>query len=240
MKIMMMHKHSENTERGVMPPPELFERMGALIGGAVQSGKLLDGDGLGKTIHRVRVGFANGVCTVVHGPFTTGHNELPAAFTKVTVKTRDEAIAIAKEIGAAVGGDIDLEVGKLTEEWDLTGAAPPPGAPERYLIQQKATASTEKGGVADLTAVHERLKKSGTFLSAASLLPSREARRLQFQKKKNRVVIDGPFTESKEMIGGFVVMEMESMEAAVAYATEYAEILLLGQDFLELDVRHVR
>lgn len=240
MKMMLMHKHSANVERGDLPPPELFEKMGALIGAAMQSGALLDGDGLGKSIDRVRVSFAGGVCTVVPGPFTTGHNELPAAFTKVTVKDRSEAIAIAKDIGAAIGGDVDLEVGKLTEEWDLTGSPPPAGAPERYLIQQKATASTEKGAVADLSAVHERLKASGNFLSAAALLPSRDAKRLQFERKKRRVVLDGPFTESKEMIGGFVIMEMASMDAAVAYATEYAEILLLGQDTLEIDVRLAR
>ena len=93
--------------------------------------------------------------------------------------------------------------------------------------------------VADLATVHERLKGEGSLLSAAALSPSREGRRLRITKK-GRTVIDGPFTESKEMIGGFVIMEMPSMDAAVAYATEYAEILLLGQDAVELDIRVAR
>ena len=47
MKFMVMHKHDANTEVGTPPPPELVQKMGALIGGMAQSGKLLDGEGLG-------------------------------------------------------------------------------------------------------------------------------------------------------------------------------------------------
>jgi hypothetical protein len=238
MKFMVMHKHGANVERGDPIPPGLFERMGALIGGAVQSGILVDGDGLNKTITRSRVHCVAGVCTVEHGPFVGGHNELPAAFTKVQVGSRDEAIAIANEIARACGEDIDLEVGKLTEEWDITGAPPPEGVRERYLIQQKATSSTEQGKVTDLSAVHERLKAAGTFLGAAALTPSSQARRLQFQGKK-RTIVDGPFAESKELIGGYAILEMPSLDAITAYATDYADILLLGADTLEIDIRPV-
>jgi hypothetical protein len=238
MKFMVMHKHGNNVERGDPLPLDLFERMGALIGRAVQIGILVDGDGLNKTKTRSRLSCVAGVCTVEHGPFASGHNELPAAFTKVQVGSRDEAIAIATEIARACGEDLDLEVGKLTEEWDFTGAPPPEGARERYLIQQKATSSTEQGNVADLSAVHERLKAAGTFLGAATLTPSSQARRLQFQGKK-RTLIDGPFAESKELIGGYAILEMRSLEAITAYATDYAEILLLAADTLEIDIRPV-
>jgi hypothetical protein len=57
---------------------------------------------------------------------------------------------------------------------------------------------------------------------------------------KGRAVIDGPFTESNELIGGFVIMEVPSMEAAVTTAIEYAETLLLAQDAVEVDVRVAR
>ncbi len=238
MKFMVMHKHGENVEQGIPPPPALFERMGALIGGAVQSGILVDGDGLHKTVTRSRVHAVGGSFTVEHGPFSTGDNELPAAFTKVSVQNRDEAIAIAKDIASAIGGDVSLEVGKLTEEWDLTGAPPPADAPERYLIQQKATPSSEGGAVADLSAVHARLKGQGSYLGMGILTPSSQAKRLRFAGKK-RTVLDGPFTESKEMIGGYAILEMPDVDAIVTYATDYAEILLLAADTLEIDIRPV-
>jgi len=42
---------------------------------------------------------------VLHGP-STGRNELPAGFAKVTVQSREEAIAVATKIGEAIGGDV--------------------------------------------------------------------------------------------------------------------------------------
>ena len=65
------------------------------------------------------------------------------------------------------------------------------------------------------------------------LLPSSQAKRLLFTSNKLRV-LDGPFTESKELIGGFTVMELPSFDAAIEIAIPYAEIL--GGN-LEIDVR---
>jgi hypothetical protein len=55
MKLMVMHKHDNNTEAGKPPPGELIAAMGALIGGMAQSGKLLDGEGLGASKTRSRI-----------------------------------------------------------------------------------------------------------------------------------------------------------------------------------------
>ena len=46
MRFMVMHKHDKHTEAGELPPPELIQRMGALIGKYAQSGRFLDGNGL--------------------------------------------------------------------------------------------------------------------------------------------------------------------------------------------------
>jgi len=67
------------------------------------------------------------------------------------------------------------------------------------------------------------------------LQPSAKAKRLVF-KNNDLKIIDGPFVESKELIGGFAVMELSDMDEAIAMCRRYAEIL---GGTLEIDVRLV-
>lgn len=235
MKFMVMHKHDKNTEAGIPPPPELIAAMGALIGGMAQSGKLLDGEGLGASKTRSRITFKNGEPTVLHGPYA-GSNELPAGFTKVIVQSREEAITIATKIGEAIGGDIEIEVGKVNEPWDIGIGEKPADAPLRYLILHKATPATERGEAPNIDAVVKALKADGTPVSSAKLAPSSAAKRLEWKGGK-RKVLDGPFLESKELIGGYAILDMASMDECVAFCEEYAKILLTATDALEIDIR---
>jgi hypothetical protein len=235
MKFMVMHKHDKNTEAGEPPPPELIAAMGALIGEMAQSGKLLDGAGLGASKTRSRVTFQAGERTVLHGPYV-GSNELPAGFAKVTVQSREEAIAIATKIGEVIGGDLEIEVGKVNEPWDIGIGEKPADAPLRYLILHKATPASERGQAPNIDAVVNELAGNGTPISSATLAPSASAKRLTW-RGGNRKIVDGPFLESKELIGGYVILDMASMDECVAFSTQYAEILLTFADELEIDVR---
>lgn len=237
MKFMVMHKHDENTEVGKLPPAEFMAAMGAFIGEAAQSGKLLDGDGLGATRTRSRVTFKNGKSTVVHGPFS-GSNELPAGFAKVTVKSRDEALALAMSIGELIGGDVEIEVSKVNEAWDLGFGEKPADAPERYLIIHKATPASEAGRAPQLDQLMQDLAAKGVVTASAALTPSSQAKRLVWRGGQRKVT-DGPFTESKELIGGYAILEFTSLEECLAFSTEYAELLLTAGDNvdLEIDVR---
>lgn len=235
MKFMVMHKHDKNTEAGKPPPPELIAAMGGLIGGMAQSGKLLDGEGLGASKTRSRLTFTSGERTVVHGPYV-GSNELPAGFAKVKVGSRDEAIALATKIGEAIGGDMEIEVGKVNEPWDIGLGDKPANAPERYLLVHKATAASEAGRAPDLDAVTKAF--GSALISSAALAPSSRAKRLKW-RGGSRTIVDGPFTESKELIGGYAILDMASMDECVAFCEEYAKILLTVADDLEIDVRPV-
>src|SRR5690606_21922654 len=137
-KFMLMHKHDKHPDAGILPSPEFMQAMAAFIGTAAQTGKRLDGEGLGGPGTRRAVTFKDGKQTIVHGPFA-GSNELPAGFAKVTVRSREEALEIGKRIGEAIGGDVEIEVSKLTEAWDLGFGEKPEDAPQRYLIIHKAT-----------------------------------------------------------------------------------------------------
>lgn len=79
------------------------------------------------------------------------------------------------------------------------------------------------------------MSKAGVLVRALALGPSSRGRRLHFVRNDLRIV-DGPFAESKELIGGFSVMELSGFDEAIALARRYAEIL---GGTLEVDLRIV-
>ena len=238
MKFMMMHKHDPRTEAGEKPPASLIAAMGALVGGMAQSGKLLDGAGLGASADRARLTFKRGERTLVHGPFKGSDGELPAGYTMVKVRSRDEAISWASKIAAAIGGDLELEVGKVNEPWDIGIGEKPADAPLRYLIIHKATPSSEAGKLPDLAVVKKEMADQGVLLTSAELTPSSRGKRMTW-RGGSRKIIDGPFAESKELIGGYCVIDLASMEDCAALGLTYAEILLTVSENLEIDIRPV-
>ena len=64
---------------------------------------------------------------------------------------------------------------------------------------------------------NEELQKAGVLLDLAGLLPSAEGRRIKFAEG-NRTVIDGPFPESKQLIAGYWILQVQSMDEAVEWA----------------------
>jgi hypothetical protein len=238
MRFIMMHKHDHHTEAGELPSPELIAKMGAFIGEYASTGKFLDGAGLGASKTRTRLRFEQGTCTVKHGPYT-GERELPANILLLHVKSRDEAIGWAERYGKILG-DGELELGKVNEPWDLGLMPEPENAPLQYLLVDKADRETEASGrstqvKAALSRLATEMTKAGVLQRGYALEPSRKGKRLHFTSNKLRVV-DGPFTEAKEMIGGFAVMNLDSIEEAIAICTPYAEIL---GGTLEIDLRGI-
>jgi hypothetical protein len=77
------------------------------------------------------------------------------------------------------------------------------------------------------------MQRAGVLLQAEALQPSAKALRLKFSRGE-RVVVDGPFAESKELIAGFAILRLPSREAAIEQTTRFARIL--GGD-VEVDVR---
>jgi hypothetical protein len=65
--------------------------------------------------------------------------------------------------------------------------------------------------------------KDGTLVDTGGLLPSKEGARVRLTKGKITVT-DGPFTEAKEVIGGWAILNVDSKAAAVRIATEFMEL----------------
>ena len=92
----------------------------------------------------------------------------------------------------------------------------------RVMVIGRATKDSEAGVLPSgeaLTAMgkyNEQLMKAGILLDFGGLHPTSKGKRVRFEGDK-RSVIDGPFTESKEVIAGFMIWQVRSMEEAVEW-----------------------
>jgi hypothetical protein len=233
---MMLHKTDAYYEAGGKPPPQLIAGVGRIVGEAVRSGKLLAADGLRPSAEGVRLTLASGRRTIARGPLV-GENELIAGFVVMRVHSLDEAIEWGTRFAAAAGDGV-VDIRPATEPWDIGLGKKPEGlTTRRYIAMLKADARSEAGvpptvrDVETMSALVEDMKAAGVLASTGSLGPSVGATRLRNSGGKVTVV-DGPFAESKELVGGFVVLELDSHADAIAWARRYVGVL--GQ--VELDV----
>jgi hypothetical protein len=92
----------------------------------------------------------------------------------------------------------------------------------RFMILIKADKSTEAGAMPDeklLTEMgnfNEELVKAGVMLAGEGLHPSSKGARVKFSGQK-RTVVDGPFAEAKELIAGFWIWQVKSLDEAIEW-----------------------
>ena len=95
----------------------------------------------------------------------------------------------------------------------------------RVLVLVNATEESEQGNYADhvdefeaMGKYNEELVKAGVMLAGEGLEPSSHGKRVDFAADGDRSrVIDGPFAEAKEVVGGFWIWQVSSMEEAVEW-----------------------
>jgi hypothetical protein len=92
----------------------------------------------------------------------------------------------------------------------------------RFMVIVKATKDSEAGALPDqkilseMGKFNEELVKAGIMLAGEGLQPTSKGARVRFAGSK-RTVIDGPFTESKELIAGFWLWEVKSLDEAIEW-----------------------
>ena len=92
----------------------------------------------------------------------------------------------------------------------------------RVMVIVKATPDSEAGVMpteqefAEMGRFNEQLVKAGIMLAGDGLHPSSKGARVRFSGK-DRLVIDGPFTETKELIAGFWIWEVKSLQEAIEW-----------------------
>jgi hypothetical protein len=92
------------------------------------------------------------------------------------------------------------------------------------MVLVKATEDSERGNYADhvdefvaMGKFNEELVKAGIMLAGEGLTPSAEGKRVAFGEDGGTRVIDGPFAEAKELVGGFWIWQVSSLEEAVEW-----------------------
>lgn len=112
----------------------------------------------------------------------------------------------------------------------------------RFMILRKADRKTEAGvmpGKELLSAMGqymEEMVKAGVLLAGEGLQPSAKGARVKFSAGKP-VVTDGPFAETKELIGGFCIIRVNSKKEAIEWVKRWPAID--GDGELELEIRQV-
>ena len=96
----------------------------------------------------------------------------------------------------------------------------------RFVILVKGNAASEAGAPADeslfraMADYHEELARAGVLLDASGLHPTANGWRIRYTGGKGTVV-DGPFTESKELIAGYTLIQVKSREEALEWSRRF-------------------
>ena len=96
--------------------------------------------------------------------------------------------------------------------------AGPPPKPEAFTAMQK---------------YNEEAVKAGVLLAAEGLTASSQGARVKFSGHK-RTVIDGPFTETKELIAGFMIIQVKSREEAIEWVKRAPNVSPNGEGLVEI------
>ena len=96
----------------------------------------------------------------------------------------------------------------------------------RFMMIVKATKDSEKGImpteklINDMQRYHEELQKAGVLLDASGLKPTSKGWRVKYSGTK-RTVVDGPFTEAKELIAGYTIIKVKSRKEALDWTRRF-------------------
>ena len=112
----------------------------------------------------------------------------------------------------------------------------------RFMVIFKANADSEKGAlpdpkaIADMNKFTDELVEAGVVLGYEGLHPSSKGARVHFSGN-NRTVIDGPFAETKELIGGFYLWQVKSLEEAIEWVKRVPNCSPTGEG--EVEIRQI-
>lgn len=232
MRFMVMHKMTEEMEKGLPPDPAIIEGVGKLVEKGVKDKVFVSGEGLKPSSERVHIAYKNGKRTITDGPFTEA-KELVAGFALMRVRSKEEAISWCDRF-AAVMGDVELFMGPVVEPWDIGLAPKPENPPLRVLSMHKMDERAENDTppdpkhMAKMGALIEEMTKAGVLEATGGLASTKKGARVRFAGGK-RTVIDGPFTESKELIAGYAILDLPSKAAAIEWAVRFGEIVKVNE-----------
>jgi hypothetical protein len=110
----------------------------------------------------------------------------------------------------------------------------------KFLVLVKATKDSEAGKhpeenlIMETMKLNEEMVKAGVLLDAGGLWPSSQGKRIRLQGE-TREITDGPFTETKELIGGYWMLQAKSIDEVVEWMKRFP----LDKNGGELEIRRL-
>lgn len=166
-----------------------------------------------------------GATLVTAGPFAETTEQL-GGFFLIAVPDLDAAIAVAARLPSAQKGTIEIRPLQALEGVPAPryDAAPPPGT-VRYLLQcfddaarwQQAGPTALAEAKAEAAAHTRQLAQRGRYVAASPLHPAATATSVRIRQGKS-MVTDGPYAETREILGGFYLVDGCDLNEAIAIA----------------------
>lgn len=266
MRFMLLIKSDAKTEAGVQPDETFLAEMGRFNDALVKAGVLLGAEGLKSTGLgvRVRMGKSQGL-SVLEGPFAEPEN-LVAGFWLIRVPSKAEAVEWAQRVPGGHGEvevrqlyeleDFPIDVGEEPGGWrdqeeqfrDETEVSTPPRLPgtKLFIMMIKSDKVQESGALPTPPAIERmgelmgELAQHGRLVGGEGLKPSARGARIK-QSGAKRSVLDGPFTEAKEMIAGYTIVQLPDIRDTYDYAKRWLQVVLdeVGTEQAELEIREL-
>jgi hypothetical protein len=108
----------------------------------------------------------------------------------------------------------------------------------RIRVQENAGKQPSKQLMAEMEKLMAEMKNAGELLDTAGLAPTANGKRVRLRDGRISVV-DGPFTETKEVVGGYAMLGAESLDEAIALTRRFVELHVADGWELECEVRQV-
>ncbi len=187
--------------------------MGKFVGALARSGKLLGGGPLHSERSGVRVRVRAGRTQLTDGPFAES-KEVVGGYFLVTAPSRAAAIKLARQCPHAGSGFVEVRQAGCDQ-----GDPPAKGAQWMLLLLDDERSAKLDGQkqLEAMTAYTELLRREGRYVECAGLPRDVPGARVEVRKGKARV-FDGPFAESKEVVGGYVIFTARTRAEAIERA----------------------
>lgn len=258
MRFMLLIKSDAKTETGAFPDDKVGDAMEKYNDDLRAAGAWVTAEGYQASSQGARLTLENGEFTVKHGPFDNPE-ELIAGYWVIDVDSKEEALEWAKRVPFEVDGSRlvegtgEIEVRPFIEmpgdEEQLAfdaSSAPANGADtKRFISMVKSDAKIGSGAmpppevIEAMGAAMEPLIRDGVLIAADGLQPSSQGARVNFAAGPP-VVTDGPFAETKELIGGFAMLRVGSLDEAIDLTKQAMQVeAKWRQEPIEFEVREL-